>query len=336
MGTVSKVSVVMVLAIGVLGGALGYYRVAATAPTANKTSISTLARGQTFPTIKISRKFAKGTNFMGMALVKDPNGDLITVGGYNGTEFTANINELLPQQKHLGTMPEPMHDMAAGYIGNVLYIFGGGQSASSSNIVSMVRGKTTISGQLSSPLSDATSVPYSYQGHEGLLLIGGYDGHVFRRQADFVYISQGQLRFDPVFQLPVGLRYTAVSASGNKVFMAGGLKSSGVVSPMIYEWHPGLSAAIPVATLPFARYQAASWVVPGFLMLAGGLNTAGNPTSQVVAINLTNHQVKVVGKLPFSLADMAYNSVHDVAYLTGGIQSSSGNVNETIMMVHTK
>ncbi len=333
MGTVSKLSVVMILALGVLGGALVYYHVAATAPTANKTSSLPLARRHSWPIVKMSSKFAKGTNFMGMALVKNPNGDLVTVGGYNGTEFTANINEVLPQVKRLGTMPEPMHDMAAGYIGNILYIFGGGQSASSSNIVSMYRGKTMIIGQLSAPLSDATSVPYSYQGHEGLLLIGGYDGSIFRRQVDFVYVSRGRLMVEPVFMLPLGLRYTAVSTSGNKVFMAGGLKSTGV-SQLVYEWHPGLSAAVSITKLPFARYQAASWVVPGFLMLAGGLNTAGNPTSQVVAINLSNHQVKVVGKLPFSLADMGYNSEHGIAYLTGGIRSNSGNENETIMMVH--
>jgi hypothetical protein len=112
------------------------------------------------------------------------------------------------------------------------------------------------------------------------------------------------LRFRPgrsplvVTRLPVGIRYAGVAALGGKLYVAGGLTTSGL-SRAVFEVDPAAHTVRQVATLLWPLAHAALAPLGPRLLLVGG------GSRRILAIDPTAGTVVVAGTLPVALADPA-------------------------------
>jgi hypothetical protein len=68
------------------------------------------------------------------------------------------------------------------------------------------------------------------------------------------------------------------------------------------------------------------------IVIAGGNRADGQPTDEILAMNVKTGAIKQVGKLPSALADMGYTQVGSVGYIAGGVLSS-GQTNSEVWKV---
>lgn len=282
------------------------------------TSVNRSTHG--WPTVSVSTVSTLPSGVVGNALAVDPFGHLVSVGGYTGQVSIDDIWRLTPSVSVLGRLPIQSHDAAAAYVGSDLFVFGGGQNASYNTILRLHAGQVKQVGLLAAPLSDAVCLPYQAGGRHGTLLIGGYDGQVFRHTVYFGTEQAGGIAWQHQFSLPEGVRYVAAATDGRTVYLAGGQTASGPTSA-VYAWTPGWAGMRKIATLSQPVEKGALFVSRGYLILAGGLNTTGVPQSTLTAINTATGQTRVVGHLPTPLADMGYVQA-GAGYLAGGMKSS--------------
>ena len=91
-----------------------------------------------------------------------------------------------------------------------------------------------IVARLPRPLSDIASASTP----DGVYLVGGYDGHIPRRE---IYRTSDGIHFHEVALLPVGLRYPAVAALGDTVVIAGGTSIAGASDSIyLFNTKPGV------------------------------------------------------------------------------------------------
>lgn len=275
-----------------------------------------------WPTVVVRKLGHLPQALLGNALAIGPTGVPVSVGGYTGVASLTNVYQLQSTVKNIATLSVRTHDAAVGFLGNHLMVFGGGQATSYDTIVEIDGGKAAVVGHLARPLSDATSVPLTVDGHQGLALVGGYDGSVYRTTAAFIYLSsEGQRVWSTLFTLPVQARYMAVASAGSALYMAGGQEPNGV-SNGVYVWSPGKSVR-RMATLPHGLEKAALFVAGPYLLVVGGEGASGVPTNLVVGVDTRNGAVKTLGVLPTPLADMGYVGSTTRGILAGGVTSSS-------------
>lgn len=278
----------------------------------------------TWPTVMVKPVGKLPVGMVGNALSVAPDGSVFSVGGYTGLQSLQNVYQVAGGVvTPAGLLPQPTHDAAAGFLGSNLYVFGGGQNASYNTIVQVHGRQVRTIDHLAQPLSDAVSVPLVYRGQPGLVLVGGYDGQVFQREVRFVTISHGKLVWTNLFLLPQGLRYASVSVLANTLYIAGGKYSSGQLSPNVYAWSETKPSLRLVGRFAVEIEKAALFAIPGYLVLAGGLNPARNPQSDIVAMNVKTGKTRVIGHLPGPLADFGYTQVGQRGFLAGGMKSAS-------------
>jgi outer membrane protein assembly factor BamB len=112
------------------------------------------------------------------------------------------------------------------------------------------------------------------------------------------------LRFRPgaqpalVTRLPVGLRYSGVAALGSKIYVAGGLSTSGPTRA-VYAVDPAAGTVSRVAMLPAPVDHVALAPLGSRLLLVGG------GSRQVLAIDPATGTVRSVASLPQALTDPA-------------------------------
>jgi hypothetical protein len=291
---------------------------AATQSQASTPSTQTTEKKLVWPTVQVSQQGQLPVGVVGNALALDAHGRVLSVGGYTGRVSVRSVEQVIPNTALQATLPLRTHDAAVGYIGSDLYVFGGGQSVSYSSIVRVQGGQARTVGHLGQPLSDATSLPYTWKGQAGLLLIGGYNGSVFSRIVQFVTVKNQKLSFTPLFTLPVGLRYTAVASAGDALYIVGGKTPAGSDSAEVYRWTTGDATAKPFIALGQGLEKAAVFTTGKFLIVVGGLDHLGNPLSQITAVNEQTGKSHVIGKLPKPLADMGNIQINQVGYVAGG------------------
>ncbi|WP_157076396.1 hypothetical protein [Alicyclobacillus kakegawensis] len=247
------------------------------------------------------------------------NGSLFVVGGYDGHISLTGVDEVWPKHGQLAALPVPTHDVAAGFIGPDLYVFGGGQSASYNTVWRIANGHTTLVDRLPQPLSDASCVPYTWDNAKGLLLVGGYNGVRPNRQVQFVHVTNGHLQWRPLFTLPQGTRYPAVAVAGTRVYIVGGESVQGVPAAHVWVWD-GRNPDAPVRTvakLPQPLSKAAAFTAGKWLIVAGGWN-GRSTVSNVYAIEEPTGATKELNNLPLPMADMGYTQQGSFGYLAGG------------------
>ncbi|GGJ10539.1 hypothetical protein GCM10010885_19690 [Alicyclobacillus cellulosilyticus] len=310
---------------------------------------------ETWPHVAVARGASLPVGKEGIACVAW-SGGVIAVGGYTGGYFTQSVFMLpFPAAGSGGTagrapgaaarrggvagaaergetgvlqiaaLPQPTHDAAAGIAGGDVYVLGGGQAAPVADVYRIHAGRVSRLPALPRPLSDASAVPWTQDGQAGFLVLGGYDGRVFNTTARWYFVTpHGRLASHAMFQMPVGLRYTALAAGGQEVLWAGGLTPSGAPSTAVFAWRSGTRPRI-IARLPVALAKAAAFTWHDFLIVAGGVAADGNPSRVIWAVRLSDGSTRRVGELPVPLADMGYAQWGVLGVLVGGWTGHSMN-----------
>ena len=242
-----------------------------------------------------------------LSAVALPNGHVVALGGFVGGSSSDQV--LLGTGRHLqriASLPTPTHDAAAAVIRGIVYLFGGGQAASTDAVVRVDTARRTAvpAGSLGEPLSDLGAATLGGTTY----LVGGYTGSRY---------APAILRFHPGLQptvaarLPTGLRYAGVAALGPKLYVAGGLTTAGA-SRFVYAFDPGAGTVTRVAMLPRPVDHAALAPLGSRLLLVGG------GSRQVLAIDPAAHTVTPVANMPQPLSDPAAIAYQDRVLILGG------------------
>lgn len=233
-----------------------------------------------------------------------PGGRLMVLGGYAAGSSLDTILAGPPSRlRVVGRLPQPTHDAAAAALGGTVYLFGGGESVSTPNVVRIDpgTGSATEASALDEPLSDLGAVAVSGRAY----LVGGYTSTEFA-SAILDYRRDGSTT--TVARLPHGTRYAGVASLGRTIYVAGGLTTAG---PTRSVYAVSLSGLVrQVATLPRPEDHAALAALAGRLYLVGG--------RRVLAIDPASGKVSVAARLPASLSDPTATTLDGRIVVTGG------------------
>jgi hypothetical protein len=239
---------------------------------------------------------------------------LLVAGGLDGGQNTVSTVLLIDPNTgattSAGSLTVPTHDAAGGVLGSRRFVFGGGAQHVSDVVQSLQpNGPSTVVGHLPQPRADLAAVTIGAT----VYLVGGYDGTNATR--DVLATSDG-VQFRTIAQLPVGVRYPAVAAAGDKVFVFGGALS-GSESSAVQQIDVRTGSARLIGELPSPRTEAAAVTLGGSIFVAGG-RAGGAASSDVLRFDASGNQFAFDTALPTPSADSAAVTVGDRAYLVGG------------------
>jgi hypothetical protein len=232
---------------------------------------------------------------------------MILGGLVDGTTSVDTIFAGKPNKLRLvGQLPQPTHDAAATIVDGSVYLFGGGSTVSTANIVRIsFAGQATNVGALQEPLSDLGAVTIIGRERARAYLVGGYTG----------YDSYGSiLRIQPhgewtVAQLPQGTRYPGVTTIGRTIYVAGGL-APGVGELRAVYAVPFGGRPRRIAKLPAREAHAGLAALNGTLYYIGG--------RKILEIDPATGKVTLAMKLPARLSDPSVVTVGDRIVIAGG------------------
>ncbi|HEY5076389.1 MAG TPA: hypothetical protein VIJ48_02690, partial [Acidimicrobiia bacterium] len=209
-----------------------------------------------------------------------------------------------------GSLSVPTHDAAGGVLGSQRFVFGGGaQHVGDVVQVLQPNGPSIVVGHLPQPRADLAAVTIGAT----VYLVGGYDGTNATR--DVLATSDG-VRFRTIAQLPIGVRYPAVGAVGDKVFVFGG-ELSGSESSAVQQIDVRTGSAHVIGRLPNPRTEAAAFSIGGSLFVAGG-RAGGAASTDVLRFDPSSAQLSIAAALPTPVADSAAAVVNGRGFLLGG------------------
>jgi N-acetylneuraminic acid mutarotase len=230
--------------------------------------------------------------------------------GQNTQSAVIRIDASSGTATSVGSLAVPAHDAAGGVIAAQRYVFGGGAQHVSDVVQALQpNGLSTIVGHLPQPRADLAAATVG----SSVYLIGGYDGTNATR--DVLATSDGR-QFRTITQLPVGVRYPAVAALGDKVFVFGG-ELAGSESSAVQEIDVAAGTARVIGALPSPRTEASAVQLGGSIYIVGGL-AGGSASSDVLRFDPTTAEFSVDGQLPAPIADSAALVVGARGYLVGG------------------
>jgi streptogramin lyase len=127
-----------------------------------------------------------------------------------------------------------------------------------------------------------------------------------------------------IAKLPQAVRYPAVVAKRDCVYVFGGLVSGGEYtgrfSDLIQRVCVQHRTATIVGRLPMAVAHAMGALVAGRVLVLGG-STSHGPSAAILRFEPASERVVPAGRLPHPLTDAAVVTVHDAAYLLGGLST---------------
>jgi Kelch motif protein len=254
--------------------------------------------------------------------VAEADGDsIVLAGGLDSAgASTDGVFSLDPGTGHvqqLGTVSGAFHDAAGAIMGNKLVVFGGGAVVGTDHVQAFDLGarKGILRGHLPVALSDLSSATIGSTTY----LVGGYDGHA---PQSAIYATTNGTTFRKAGALPVGLRYTAVTAVGRAVVVAGGTTGTTSVNT-VNRFDPGTGRVTLLARLPAPVSHAAAFVLGGQIYVVGGTDPAGNAVRAVTRIDPSTGAVTRMKPLGEPVSDAGVAELNDQAWLIGGWRGSA-------------
>jgi N-acetylneuraminic acid mutarotase len=251
-------------------------------------------------------------------------GRIYVLGGHDVVGVTVtDVESLDPATgvvRHAGSLALPTHGSAAVNLGGRILVFGGA-SASVYNAVQQffpATGRSQIVGRMPGVRADVTAAVVDRR----VILVGGFDG--IGPQAAVWQTRDGR-HFTVLAQLPQPVRYAAVAALGNVVYVFGGLISggeyTGTFSDAIQRIDLPSGAASVVGRLPTPLAHAMAATVNGRLYVLGG-SAPGGPSDAIERFDPVHNQIRPAGRLPQPLTDAAVATIGPSVYLLGGISTA--------------
>jgi serine/threonine-protein kinase PknK len=218
-----------------------------------------------------------------------------------------------------GSLALPTHGAAAANLGGRILVFGGASSTVHDVVQQFfpATGHSRVFGHMSTVRADVTAAVVGRR----VILVGGFDG--VGPQGDVWATGDGR-RFRVVARLPQPVRYPAVAALGDAVYVFGGLISggeyTGTFSNTIQRIYLPTGTARIVGRLSTPLAHAMAAVVAGRAYVLGG-STPGGPSDAIRRFNPATNRITPTGRLPHPLTDAAIATLGRTIYLLGGISN---------------
>jgi N-acetylneuraminic acid mutarotase len=202
-----------------------------------------------------------------------------------------------------------------------VYVFGGGGLKSFDHILRFdpASGRVAQVGRLPTLASDVAVATIGQTAY----VVGGYDD---TNALDSIVAWTPGKTATVVAHLPVGLRYAAATAVGNRLIIAGGAHNA-VATRSILSFDPATGKVTVLGRLPAPVSHASAITIGSRVYLIGGRRsgTATSQTSQVVAIDPVSGRARPAGHLPRPTSDAAVVTTGGAAIVAGG-RSPTGPV----------
>jgi DNA-binding beta-propeller fold protein YncE len=249
------------------------------------------------------------------AVALPDGGGVLLLGGLRRSQVTSDqilhLDLARGAATPAGRLAAPVHDAAAALLGGTAYVFGGGARQTTADVQAVAPGRPALlAGRLPAPRSDLAAVTVSGR----VYLAGGYDG---RAPSRAVLETADGTHFRTVARLPRGVRYPALAADGQVVYVLGGESAAGVESRAIQAIDLRSGTARVVGQLRRGLAHAAAVRLGGRIYLAGG-RSGGHATDAVWRFDPATARVTPAGRLPGPVSDAAAVVAGGSAWLLGG------------------
>ncbi len=220
-----------------------------------------------------------------------------------------------------GTLASGVHDAGGAVVSGVGYVFGGGNSASTSVVQALQPGTVArLAGNLPTARADLS---VAAAGPEAIV-VGGLNG---TSPARTVLATHDGSTFRPVAELASPVRYAAVAVVGDFLYVFGGEWSA---SPFTAIERITLSSGKVdvVGKLPQGLSHAVAITLGGEIWLLGGLSQ-GHTSAQILRFDPGSATVSNAGTLPEAVSDAGVAVVNGTGYLIGG-ETSGATTNRVV------
>jgi N-acetylneuraminic acid mutarotase len=215
-----------------------------------------------------------------------------------------------------GQLREPVHDASGAWLAGHAVVFGGGAATEVANTQQRTGATSRILGALPAPRSDSAAVTIGSTAY----VIGGFDGSHMTRAVEATHTGR---TFRTVARLRQGVRYPAVAALGDAIYVFGGQlattegTSSGGQSRLVQRVDPATGGTRVVGKLAWGIGHAMAFTIGGRLYLAGG-RRGTKATARVWQVNPATAHLTPAGRLPHPISDCAVVNVGGSVVLIGG------------------
>lgn len=264
-----------------------------------------------------------------MVLLPAGSEGLTILGGLTALDTSANgvfsLNLANGTLTPFATLPAPVHDAAGALIAGNYVVIGGGSvnSVSTVEAVPSAGGNGSVIGNLPQARSDCTAVTIG----KTTVVVGGYNG----TSADpTVLTTTNGSSYKTIASLKVPVRYAALAALGNYVYVFGGLAAEGsnIGQPVstIEQINLLSGSTSVVGSLPEPLEGAAAFVLNGHIYLAGGDTSTpgGNGSTANLVSNTTvwafqpGSGFRAVATLPLGVSNAGVAVTGGAAWIVGG------------------
>ena len=242
--------------------------------------------------------------------------NLMLMGGLNSSGASSaeilRINPSTGTSTRIGTLSQPAHDAGGARLGSRYVIFGGGADTVLGTVQAFTPGQASapVIGRLPRLRADLSVTD---NGSGTAYLVGGFNG---ANPDPTVLATTDGATFKTVATLPVPVRYGAVAAMGNYLWVIGGDRGT-TPTTVIQRIDLATGAATITGHLPASLSHAVAVVLKGTLLVLGGISN-GQPSSTIRRLDPTKGTVTQAGKLPQAVSMPAAAIVSGAAYLLGG------------------
>jgi hypothetical protein len=264
----------------------------------------------------------------GLSLARNVNG-LLVVGGANAVDVSSDrvyrLDTRVGRVSPAGTLAQPLHDAAAATLNRETLVFGGGNTSTLDLVQALQPGAVaTTVGHLPEAISDLSSVEVG----RAVYLFGGFNG---TSPSPSVLQTTDGRAFRRVARLPVPVRYAAVAATQDKIYVFGGELASGQDTSDIQEYDIATERSVVAGHLPAPISHASAVSLDGALFLIGG-RRQGTASDRILRFDPSRNVALPAGHLPVPVFDGAARTDGDHAYLVGGLGANASPLDTVISL----
>jgi hypothetical protein len=228
------------------------------------------------------------------------------------TSTIVHVDPIANTAPVVGSLTQPVQNHSAVALGERILLYGGGERAALRDIQEYNgTDKAQVVGQLAVGRFGHVAIVAGGR----IVIVGGSDGNTDQTE---VLASADGVTFTAIANLPVGLRFPAVAALDNKVYVFGGEVNGNPVDT-VYAIDLSNGAVTQPAKLERPLSHAAAFVVSGGVFFAGGKTDKGL-TDYIWRFDpaATPPTFLFAGTLPRPVSDAAAVTVAGKVFLAGG------------------
>jgi hypothetical protein len=312
-----------------IGSGLGLIALGVNVVSGGGSSSSTAAGTRSTAPVRLVAAYSRArlpVPLHGLAVARSLQG-LVAIGGADSGDVSKDTVYALSRSgdsmRTVGRLAQPLHDAAATSVNRQTLVFGGGSDSTLSTVQVLVPGGTaTPLGQLPAALSDLAAVHVGSAAY----VIGGYNGT--RPDGSVLQTTDGR-SFTRVARLPTAIRYAAVAALPDKIYVFGGELGSGEATNEIQEYDVATERSVVAGHLPEPLSHASAVTLDGTIFLLGG-RVGGAGTDRIYRFDPARNAVTPAGRLPQPVYDGAAGALDNRAFLIGGIGGSGTSLSSVI------